>query len=134
MLIEAATVEVHAARHRHRRDIQERGRLRRLIERVDQVIEACEETHLQGIKEVPDDLRSMSARVFTVARRSVRLTGDQAAFDAVVEIEARRQLKITEVMDCLWAVQEVVFDLMLPWRAELPEDVDPSELSTFSAA
>jgi hypothetical protein len=38
---------------------------------------------------------------------------------------ARRQVKITEVMDILWTIQEVVFDLMLPWRTQLPEDVEP---------
>jgi hypothetical protein len=28
-------------------------------------------------------------------------------------------------MDILWTIQEVVFDLMLPWRTQLPEDVEP---------
>ena len=126
MLIQTATAEVHEARHRHRREILERGRLRRLIERVDVVIEACEEAHLQGNKEVPADIALMAERLYTIARRSVKLTGNADAFVMLEEIQSRRQVKIAEVMDCLWAIQEVVFDLMLPWRSELPEDVDPT--------
>ncbi|TMB91732.1 MAG: hypothetical protein E6J45_04765 [Chloroflexi bacterium] len=44
---------------------------------------------------------------------------------AVDEALERRQIKITEVMDILWTIQEIVFDLMLPWRTQLPEDVEP---------
>ncbi|GAC1341047.1 MAG: hypothetical protein NVSMB29_10910 [Candidatus Dormibacteria bacterium] len=124
MLIGNATAEVHSARVRHRREMVERTRLRRLVERIDRVIESCEETHLQGIKEVPDELRAKTDPVFTFARRAVRLTGNEPALRAVVECTARRQLKITEVMDALWSIQEIVFDLMLPWRTELPEDVE----------
>lgn len=124
LLIENATQAVHAARRRHRREMIERTRLRRLIKRIDVLIEACEETHLQGVKEVPADLREKADPVFTFARRAVRLSGDENALRAVVEASARRQLKITEVMDALWTIQESVFDLMLPWRTELPEDVE----------
>jgi len=119
-----ATAEVHAARVRHRREQVERTRLRRLVERIDSAIEGCEETHLQAIKEVPDDLRAKTDPVFTFARRAVRLTGDAEALKATIECTGRRQVKITEVMDALWSIQEIVFDLMLPWRTELPEDVE----------
>jgi len=61
---------------------------------------------------------------FTFARGAVRKMNNQEAMQAVDEALARRQLKITEVMDILWTIQEVVFDLMLPWRTELPEDVE----------
>ena len=124
MLIENATAEVHAARRRHRRDVVERTRLRRLITRIDSLIESCEETHLQGIKEVPADLREKADPVFTFARRAVRLSGSDQALAAVTECTSRRQVKITEVMDAMWSIQEVVFDLMLPWRMELPEDIE----------
>jgi hypothetical protein len=95
-----------------------------LITRIDELIESCEETHLQGIKEVPEDLRAKADPVFTFARRAVRLSGNEGAVRAVMECTARRQTKITEVMDAMWSIQEVVFDLMLPWRPELPEDVE----------
>lgn len=124
LLIESATNEVHAARRRHRHEIVERTRLRRLVERVDSAIELCEETHLQGIKEVPPDVASRARRVFAFARTAVRKTKNAEAAAAVDEALARRQVKITEVMDILWTIQEIVFDLMLPWRTELPEDVE----------
>jgi hypothetical protein len=124
LLIESATREVHAARQRHRREVVERTRLRRLVERVDSAIELCEETHLQGIKEVPPDVATRARKVFTFARGAVRKTDSVEAMNAVEEALARRQVKITEVMDILWTIQEIVFDLMLPWRTELPEDVE----------
>src|ERR1700676_1735671 len=117
--------EVHAARRRHRREVVERTRLRRLVERVDSCIELCEETHLQGIKEVPPDVAERARKVFVFARGAVRKTGDVDAMSTVEASLARRQVKITEVMDILWTIQEVVFDLMLPWRTQLPEDVEP---------
>jgi hypothetical protein len=132
MLIANATEQVHKARERHRHDIVEKTRLRRLVERVDRAIEACEETHLQGIKEVPPDLAGQVHRVFGFARRAVRLTGNERAIAAVDETLARRQLKITEVMDMLWTIQELTFDLMLPWRTNLPEDVEEEGASNSS--
>jgi ribosomal protein S20 len=124
LLIESATKEVHDARRRHRRQVVESTRLRRLVERVDSAIELCEETHLQGIKEVPPDVAQRARKVFTFARGAVRKTNNTGAVAAVEEALSRRQVKITEVMDILWTIQEIVFDLMLPWRTELPEDVE----------
>jgi hypothetical protein len=127
MLIENATKDVHKARTRHRIEMVERTRLRRLVERVDACIESCEETHLQGIKEVTPELAERAQKVFTFARRAVRISGDPNAALALEETLARRQLKITEVMDMLWTIQEITFDLMLPWRTDLPEDVEEAE-------
>lgn len=124
MLIENATAEVHSARRRHQREIAERNRLRRLVERVDGVIEACEEAHLQGLKEVPGDLGQRSEAMLRTAQRIVGKTGCVEALGVVDDTLARNRPKITDVMDCLWTVQEVVFDLMLPWRTQLPEDVE----------
>ena len=124
MLIESATKEVHTARQRHHRDMVERTRMRRLVERVDRAIELCEETHLQGIKEVPADVAERAQKVFAFARSAVRKSENEEAIKAVEETLARRQVKITEVMDMLWTIQEIVFDMMLPWRTELPEDVE----------
>ncbi len=125
MLIETATRDVSAARQRHCIEIVERTRLRRLVDRIDVAIASCEETHLQGIKEVTPQIAERVQEVFAFARRSVRLTGDVDAIRKVDEYLARRRIKITEVMDVLWSIQETVFDVMLPWRTELPEDVEP---------
>jgi hypothetical protein len=124
MLIENATAELHRARLRHQRDLAERTRFRRLVERVDEVIEMCEETHLQGIKEAPRDLAELAGDLLRTAVEVVQGADDEKALRTVTDAVARRQLKVTEIMDILWTVQEVVFDLMLPWRAQLPEDVE----------
>ena|ERR1700704_6827428 len=124
MLIENATAELHRARLRHQHDLAERTRYRRLVERVDHVIELCEETHLQGIKEAPRDLAQQSADLLHTAVAIVEEAGDETAQRVVTDAMARRQVKVTEIMDVLWSVQEVVFDLMLPWRSGLPEDVE----------
>ncbi len=124
MLIESATEQVHAARQRHCIEMVERTRLRRLVDRIDITIAACEETHLQGIKEVTPEIAERAHEVFAFARRAVRLTGDADTLSRIDDYLARRQIKITEVMDVLWSIQEAIFDLMLPWRTELPEDVE----------
>lgn len=124
MLIENATAELHRARLRHQHDLEERTRFRRLVERVDEVIEVCEETHLQGIKEAPRDLHELAGDLQRTAVGVVETAHDENALRTVTDAMGRRQVKVTEIMDVLWTVQEVVFDLMLPWRSSLPEDVE----------
>lgn len=124
MLIENATAEVHQARRRHQRELAERNRYRRLVEAIDRTIETCEETHLQHIKECPADLKERAADLLRRSDRVVARSGDPEAATSVGEQVARPVRKVTEVMDSLWAVQEVLFDLMLPWRTDLPEDVE----------
>src|ERR1700686_5201247 len=115
LLIGSATEEVHAARRRHRREVVERTRLRRLVERANSATELCEEKHLQGIKEVPPDVAERAHKVFVFARGAVRKTGDVDALSPVETALARRQVKITEVMDILWTIHEVGFDFLLLW-------------------
>ena len=124
MLIENATEELHDARRRHERELAERTYLRRLIERIDRTIEECEESHLQGYKEAPEELRTRATRLLHVSQRVVRRLGDSEAIETVDASCARNLPRIVDVMDALWAVQEIVFDLMLPWRTRLPEDVE----------
>jgi hypothetical protein len=128
MLIQNATAEVHSARRRHQRELAARNRLRRLVADIDEIIEACEETHLQSIKECPSDLKERHRRLLAKASRIVARSGNARAAAAVEEQVSRHVHKVTEVMDTLWIVQDIVFDLMLPWRTELPEDVELSPL------
>jgi len=124
VLIENATAEVHGARQRHLRERAHRTRLRRLVSRVDTVIEACEEAHLQGLKEIPPELADSTTATLRTARRIVATTGDEEALRVVEDMCARPRPKISDAMDALWTVQEAVFDVMLPWRSKLPEDVE----------
>ena len=72
----------------------------------------------------PRDLAQQSGELLQIAVGVVQGADDETALRTVTEAMARRQVKVTEIMDVLWTVQEVVFDLMLPWRTELPEDVE----------
>jgi len=124
LLIENATAELHAARRQDQRDRAERRRLHRLVAEIDHLIQTCEETHLQRVKQITPPIADMYAHALEHAREEVALVGDpeaQRSIEAIVRIQPRR---IVHVMDAMWAVQEVVFDLMQPSRQRLPEDID----------
>ncbi len=124
MLIQNATAEVHSARRRHQRELAGRNRYRRLVQAIDRLIQTCEETHLQHVKECPPELKADAQELLTAARHAVTRSCDPEAVATVDEQCNRSVRKVTEVMDSLWIVQEVLFDLMLPWRSDLPEDVE----------
>lgn len=124
MLIENATAELHAARQRDLRDRAERQRLHHLVQEIDHVIQTCEETHLQRIKQVTPTIAELHARALARARAEVAGLGDYEAVRQVEAIARIQPRRIVHVMDAMWAVQEVLFDLMQPQRTRLPEDAD----------
>jgi len=88
------------------------------------VIQSCEETHLQRIKQITPPIAEMYAQALDHAREAVEWAGDaedQRQIDAIARIQPRR---IVHIMDAMWAVQEVIFDLMQPSRQRLPEDIE----------
>jgi hypothetical protein len=124
LLIENATAELHAARRRDLRDRAERQRLHRLVQEIDRVIQTCEETHLQRIKQITPAIAATYSSVLERARAEVSDTGDFEAIRAIEGISRIQPRRIVHIMDAMWAVQEVLFDLMQPSRQRLPEDVD----------
>ena len=126
MLIENATAELHAARREDLRDREERQRLRRLVAEIDRVIQTCEETHLQRVKQVTPAIADAYERVLAHAREDVGALGEFEALRALEGIARMQTRRIVHVMDAMWAVQEVLFDLMQPHRQRLPEDTDES--------
>jgi hypothetical protein len=124
MLIENATAELHAARQRDLRERAERRRLHHLVEEIDRVIQTCEETHLQRVKQVTPVIAELFAGALGHARAEV---ADLDDFEALRQVEAIARIqprRIVHVMDAMWAVQEVLFDLMQPHRTRMPEDID----------
>jgi len=124
LLIETATAELHAARRRDLRERAERRRLQRLVGEIDQVIQTCEETHLQRIKQITPAIADMYARSLGHARELVADLGDAEAERTVESIVHLQPRRIVHVMDAMWGVQEVLFDLMQPSRQRLPEDIE----------
>jgi hypothetical protein len=118
MLIQNATADVLASRRHHERELAERNRFRKLVAAIDESVAACEETHLLGIKKCPADLKQRQKTVLVQAQRAVSGSGNAEAIAIVEEQAAREVRKVTDVMDTLWIVQEVIFDLMQPWRSE----------------
>ncbi len=127
MLIENATAELHAARRQDLRDRQESQRLRRLVMDIDRVIQTCEETHLQRVKQITPAIAEMYTRVLARAREDVGALGEFEALRTVEGIARMQPRRIVHVMDAMWAVQEVLFDLMQPHRSRLPEDSDEGQ-------
>jgi hypothetical protein len=124
LLIETATAELHAARRQDLRDREERLRLRRLVADIDRVIQTCEETHLQRIKQITPAIAEAHATVLARAREDVGGLGEFEALRALEGIARVQPRRIVHVMDAMWAVQEVLFDLMQPHRTRLPEDTE----------
>jgi hypothetical protein len=124
LLIENATAELIAARRRDLRDRAERQRLHRLVQDIDKVIQTCEETHLQRIKQITPAIADMYARVLDRARADIGETGDYEAMRTMESISRIQPRRIVHIMDAMWAVQEVLFDLMQPSRTRLPEDIE----------
>lgn len=124
MLIENATAELHAARRQDLRHRAERQRLRRLVLDIDRVIQTCEETHLQRVKQVTPVIAQAHTRVLAQARQDASDLGEWDALRQIEGIARIQPRRIVHVMDAMWAVQEVLFDLMQPHRTRLPEDSD----------
>jgi len=134
LLIENATAELLDARRRDLRDRAERRRMHALVAEIDRVIQTCEETHLQRIKQVTPGIGEMYATSLQHAVDMVREAGDaeaQRAVEAIARIQPRR---IVHVMDAMWAVQEVLFDLMQPSRQRLPEDDEEVQRGSWRPA
>jgi len=131
VLIQNATAELIAARQRDLRDREERLRLRRLVGEIDRVIQTCEETHLQRVKQITPAIAEMYTRVLARAREDVGALGEFEALRALEGIARIQPRRIVHIMDSMWAAQEVLFDLMQPHRTRLPED--PEEGRTLHA-
>jgi phage gp29-like protein len=117
-LLQSTAVELHSARRRHHRELAELNRLRGLVVAIDEVILACEETHLLSIKKCSADLKERQQEVLAQARRAVSWSGSPQAIASVDEQVAREVRRVTDVMDSLWIVQEVIFDLIRPSHPE----------------
>jgi hypothetical protein len=118
MLIRSATADVISARRRHQHELAERNGLGAVVVSIDEVILACEETHLLSIKKCPAVLKEQRKRVLVQARRAVSRSSRPDAVGIVEEQMAREVRKVIDVMDSLWIVQEVIFDLMQLWRSD----------------
>jgi hypothetical protein len=124
--------EIAGERRRRRREALDRTCYRRLVQRMDAVIVLCEHAHMNGLKETPTRLWAACAAVLDDTAEVVGDAGDEDAVRTVRAQVGRPRPMITDVMDAIWISQEVVFDLMLPWRRALGDGADlaPSDVAT----
>ena len=96
-------------------------RLRRLVERLDLAIAACENAHLERRPEVTDELAADAREVLRMARSLLPTTvapGAAPLAGGVCIVPGR----VDQLMDHLWTLQAAAFDALLPWRRELGDD------------
>jgi hypothetical protein len=102
--LELATRDMHAATEGARRVAAPRLRLRALVGRVDVAIGACERAHLAGRKRVTPELLEHAVDVYREAREAMPLA----------RVVHRAPQRIDHLMESLWAVQALVFELLQP--------------------
>ncbi|HEY2704961.1 MAG TPA: hypothetical protein VGL20_14845 [Candidatus Dormibacteraeota bacterium] len=114
-LLGRATLELRRSVDLAARDGEPRRRLRGLVNRIDEVIRSCEETHLRGLPTVTDDLAGHAAEVHSHARAVIEGTTAERVSMEEWGIPER----VDQLMDQLWALQEWAFNRLAPWRREL---------------
>jgi hypothetical protein len=115
------TRQIAAARRRDAERRAERARLEVLVHRLDAVIDACERAHLADLGDAPPTLAAQARGAIAAATAVLTAAGDGVAGNVTVRVHAG--MRITEVMDAVWEVQDAVLDLLVPARRELPDAV-----------
>jgi hypothetical protein len=120
--ITTTTRQIAAARRRDAEERAERTRLEVLVDRLDAVIEACEQAHLADLAEAPAGLAAQARAAMVAATPVLTTAGEDAA--GGIASRARAGVPITELMDAVWEVQDGVLDVLIPERWELDEGRD----------
>ena len=115
------TRQIAATRGRDAEERAERTRLEVLVHRLDAVIDACERAHLADLGDAPPMLAAQARGAIAAATAVLTAAGDGVAGNVTVRVHAG--MRITEVMDAVWEVQDAVLDLLVPARRELPDAV-----------
>jgi hypothetical protein len=109
-----------------------RGRWRALVTRIDAVIDECEREHLAGVTVPSLELQARGRSALGASAGAVAELGNPAALATLLETAVDRPTSIVDLMDALWAAQDVVLDVLMPSRASLPVDVPVSGLPRFA--
>jgi hypothetical protein len=95
-----------------RRSSRGRGRWRSIARRIDAVIEECERAHLDEVTVPSAELRIRAEVVLRHAACAVAQFGERSMILTTVPTPAgNHPATVVDLMDTLWAVQEVVLDL-----------------------
>jgi hypothetical protein len=127
-LLKQTTTDLEQSLEQAVRESAPRCILRGLIDHIDEVIRACEETHLRGARQVTEELTTLAAGVQGHARMVIAGAAGPDALARSWDVPGR----IDQLMDWLWSLQEWTFDILAPWRREL-EEADESWLQAAAA-
>lgn len=119
--------QVVADRERWERERRPVERLRHLVSHVDALIEACEQTHLDGVKRMTPPLRVAAGALDLAARSGPGSAAIGEGLVALHRVLTRPDARIVDLMDAAWLIQEAAFDLLAPHRTLLPDDVEDVE-------
>jgi hypothetical protein len=121
-----ATAKIDDGRRREAEERAERGRLRAVVRLLDEAGAACEMEHLDGHKQATVELVHQARTAIAVATAVLADAGQQITTD-LARLDhpcgGACGLRITEVMDVVWEVLDVVLDLLLPVRRRLHDAV-----------
>lgn len=114
-----ASREMEARQQERLATMTARGQLRSLVDRLDGVIDACEDAHLRQIRFVTDQLAADAHAVYMYALSVLTHAGGARAERVVRTAERRAPKRIDDLMDHLWTVEETALDLLAPARHEI---------------
>ena len=124
-LFERAVAESDLAVERNVIEHDMLRRLRLLVQRTDELVDACEVAHLRDMKRAPDKLIRQVRDVLLEARVVLPLRESAPTSEAVLDGAApTRAPFIRHLMDQIWAIQGATFDHLLPWRREFDDNDD----------
>ena len=108
---------------------------RRVVRDLDAVIAACEQLHLVGRERMTADLFGPTAGQMTVTKALANAGAflaehGERAPEPYPPISARS--RITTVLDAVYAMQEAVFDVLIPERHRYAADDDTHTLHRTS--
>lgn len=101
-----------------------RRRLRLLVERTDELVDACEAAHLTQGRRASDELVGQVFEVLGEAREVLSADRRRAplCMDVIHGGRPREAPLVRQLMDLIWTIQGAMFDQLLPWRRELDDN------------
>jgi hypothetical protein len=124
------TAQIDDGRRREAEQATERGRLRAVVQLLDEVIEACEEEHLDGGRRATPALVRQARAAIAAATTVLAEAGEDVLADDRL---AGAHIRITEVQDVVWEVLDVLLDLLIPARRRLSDAIGPETPTPLSA-
>jgi hypothetical protein len=121
----ALTAHLDRERRQQAAEQTERRRIEAAVQLLDEAIEACETEHLDGEKEATPELVRQARAAVTAATTATCRVADPAPIISQDARLSRTGLLITDVMDVVWEVVDILLDLLVPGRSATSDALGP---------